>query len=97
LRRLTLPMVLTTLSLSGCSNEGASVEQCRAIFDRLVTVELEEMGFRDPRLSALTRASLSARYRTEIAQCVGRRLPPHAMSCVLAANNSETVSRECLR
>ncbi len=92
-----LPMVLTTWLLSGCSNEGASMEQCRAIFDRLVSVELEEMGFRDPTLAGLTRSELSARYQTEIAECVGRRLPPHAMSCVMAANNAETVSHECLR
>ncbi len=97
MRRLTLLMVLTTWLLSGCSNEGASMEQCRAIFDRLVTVELEEMGFRDPALAELTRAELSARHHTEIAKCVGRRLPPHAMSCVMAANNAETVSHECLR
>jgi len=97
MRRLTLLMVLTTWLLSGCSNEEASVEQCRAIFDRLVTVELEEVGFRDPALAELTRAELSTRHHAEIAKCVGRRLPRHAMSCVMAANNAETVSHECLR
>ena len=97
MRRLTLLMVLTTGLLAGCRNEGASMDQCRAIFDRLVTVELEEMGFRDPALAELTRGELSARHHIEIAKCVGRRLPPHAMSCVMAANNAETVSHECLR
>jgi hypothetical protein len=90
-------MLLATWLLSGCSTQGASIDQCRAIFDRLVTIELEEMGFRDPALADFARAELSARHRAEVATCVGRRLPPNAMSCVMTAGNAETVSHECLR
>jgi hypothetical protein len=97
MRARALLVLLTTWSLCGCSAEAATLEQCRAIFDRLVTLELEEMGFRDGALVELTRAQLSARHQHEITQCVGRRLPPHAMSCVTAAKNAETVSHECLR
>jgi len=97
MRRLALLTVLTPWLLSGCSNEGASIEQCRAIFDRLVTLELEGLGFRDPMLAERTRVELSARHHTEIAECVGSRLPPDAMGCVLAADNAATVSHDCLR
>jgi hypothetical protein len=97
MRNLALWALWAIALLPGCDPEGASMDQCQAIFERLVTIELEEMGFRDPALAALTREQLSKRHQAEIATCVGRRLSANAMSCVTTAHDAEAVSHECLR
>lgn len=90
-------VVFAALSLSACAYKRASAEQCRAIFDRLVVLELKEMGFQDPALSERRQIELAARYREELATCVGRRIPPGAMTCVASAETAEVVNRDCLR
>lgn len=93
-----LPSLLLCLAtLSACDGERASEEQCRSIFDRLVVLELEEMGFDDPALAERRQAELSARYRDDLAACVGRRLPAGAMTCVATAENAEVISHDCLQ
>jgi hypothetical protein len=83
--------------LCGCDDERASAEQCQAIFNRVVELELQEMGFKDPALAAIRQAELATRHQIELEACVGRRLPPGAMSCVLSAEDTEVLSHDCLR
>ena len=89
-------MVLLPCAL-GCDRERATEEQCRAIFDRLVELELSEMGFRDPELTRRRQSELRARHRDELEACVGRPLRSDAMRCVQAAESAEQLSHECLR
>ena len=83
--------------LPTCDSERATQEQCRAIFDRLVQLEVREMGFNDPVLTVRRQAEFAARYANEIRACVGRPIPPAALKCVLSAETAEAVSHECLR
>ena len=80
----------------GCVEERASLADCQKIFDRLVFLELEEMGFRDPLLVETRQTDLRARYREQLNACVGRRLPPGALQCVASAKTAESVSHDCL-
>jgi len=86
------------LFFGACHDEtsGATPEQCRAIFDRLVEVELAEMGYQDPVLAERRQAELARRYRSEIEECVGKAIPPGAMECIASAETAEALSHECL-
>lgn len=89
-------VALACCCLCGC-RERASAEQCQTIFDRLVVLELKEMGFHDAALAKRKQRELTNRYREELAACVGRRIPDDALTCVMAAENTEAVSHDCLR
>ena len=87
------------MTLVACQGDatGATPEQCRAIFDRLVEVELAEMGYQDPVLTERRQAELARRYRSEIEECVGKAIPPGATECISSAETAEALSHECLR
>ena len=82
--------------LSGCE-ERATASDCTFIFDRLVDLQLEKRGFRDPALRARKQRELRDRFRVEIDQCEGHRLPSGARDCVAKARTVEEVSKKCLR
>ena len=89
--------LLVLLLLPACYSERATYEQCRTMFDALVALELAEMGYDDSELTQRRQLEFAYRYRKDIESCVGRKIPPGAMDCVLAANTAEDVSHECLR
>lgn len=85
------------LCAAACEGERATQAQCKAIFDRIVEIELEEQGFRDPLLASRHKAELGARYRAEVAACAGRRISADALQCVAKAKTTEELSHHCLR
>ena len=85
------------LTVCGCNPERASTEQCQAIFNRLVELELEEMGFRDKVLTKRRQAEFSMRYKDNLDACVGRVIPSGALQCIKSAKTTEDLSHECLR
>ena len=89
-------LALLALALAACSGPRASEADCRIIFDRLVALELEEMGYRDPTLLSIRQNELSQRYQAEMGGCVGRPLPDHAMACIGDALSAEALSHNCL-
>lgn len=93
LRRFSMVMLL---SVCACGGERASAADCEAIFDRLVFLELQEMGFRDPALVSMRQMELRRHHRKQLKACVGRRLPANALRCVKEAASAESVSHECL-
>ena len=96
MRWLFVLHVFAFVMLSACEPQRASARQCRQIFDRLVVLELQELGFDDPALAERRQAELAARFQQELASCTGRPLKAGAMACVEAANNSEILSHDCL-
>ena len=80
-----------------CTSEQATQAQCETIMSRLIQLELQEVGFNDPTLTARWDARLKRRYRSEIKKCVGRSLHPNAMQCISVAKTAEIVSHECLK
>ncbi len=89
--------LLAVLLFVSCTRERATAEQCRVIFDRMVELELRELGFKDAALAKLRQDELAARYRDELSGCTGRPLPEGAMACVATATSAEDISHRCLR
>jgi hypothetical protein len=96
-RFITCSVVMVAVSVYGCERREASRADCEVIFERLITLELSEMGYRDPALTQRWIKRLRARYRAELDECVGRELPPGALQCLQEAKTAEVVSHDCLR
>ena len=100
LRSITHIIVITMIgltSLTACEPERATRLQCEEIFERLIILELREMGFNDAELSKRWTARLGARYRAELEECVGKEIPTKAMRCIESAKSAEVLSHTCLR
>ncbi len=82
---------------SGCNRRRATEDECRAIFDRIVDIELEERGYRDPMLAERRKTELRRQFDDRVRACVGRPIPDDAMGCVARAGTAESLSHECLR
>jgi hypothetical protein len=93
----TLCVVLALLGIAGCGNGRATPQACDEIFDRIVELELRELGFRDPALLTRKRAQLRRVLAPEIERCHGRPLPEDALRCLRGATSTEQVSHGCLR
>lgn len=96
LRGLLLSSALFS-SLFGCQERESTRAQCEEIFERLIVLELQEMGYHDPALARRWVTRLRSRYRAELSECVGRSLPDDAMTCIHTAKTAEVLSHECLR
>jgi hypothetical protein len=83
------------MALAGC-HERATPEACRAILDRIVELELHEMGYSDPVLAARKRAELEKKLAPELERCHGLRLPADALQCVRRATSAEELTHRCL-
>jgi hypothetical protein len=95
-RRAWLLATVVAACVQSCTRERASEQQCHAIFDRIVEIELEEMGFRDPALAARHKTELQARYEPTLRGCVGHAISGRAMACVATAKTTEELSHKCL-
>jgi hypothetical protein len=91
-----LAMVLALWGFAGCRSETARPEDCSRIFDKLVEVELHELGFRDPALAIRKRADLQKILGAEIARCAGGRMRADALACVDHAHTAEEIVHGCL-
>lgn len=94
---LHIVAALGAFMLSACVAQRATEEDCATILDRIVELEIEELGYVDPVLSERYRASLTARYATRISECIGRPIPPGALECIQQMDTAEAVSHDCLR
>jgi len=90
-------VLVAGLLVLACDERTATESECRAIFDRIVEIELRELGFRDPELSERKRVELRRVHAGQLQSCVGLPLPAHAMSCVARAETTEELSHECMR
>jgi len=91
-----LPAVLVG-TLTSCRGEQATAEFCSVVLDRIVEVELAELGFRDPALAEMKRRDMRRAFAAEVQRCVGRRVAPGALACVRAAVSTEEIAHQCLR
>ena len=95
---LSLPFISLISLCGGCErHQEATLPECRALFERLVTLELQEMGYRDKALAERWRDTLSQRYQAHIQACVGRPLPPNTLLCAERVRHAEELTHECLQ
>lgn len=93
------PAALLALALASltCGSERATAEDCAAILDRIVALELSEQGYRDPELTRRKQHEFARRFAAELHRCEGLSLPPGARLCVARAASTEEISHVCLR
>jgi len=89
--------IACVLLAGGCRGGSASPEDCEVIFNRMMALEMHELGFRDPVLLKKRTAALSVKLRAELDQCPRRPLPTGALACVATAASIEELSHKCLR
>jgi hypothetical protein len=89
-------LLLVLCALCACDRHPATRADCDAIFDAIVTRELQERGFRDPALASRKRQELRRELASELARCTGRPLRHAALACVKRARNVEQISHRCL-
>lgn len=97
-RRLLTSLLVAPLGMGlACERSIATAEQCGRILDRIVDIELDEQGFRDPILGARKKAEMRRLLASELRHCVGASLSPEAIACVARARTIEELSHICLR
>jgi len=103
-RRKNLPLALafatlaaTAMSSAGCHKRPATRDDCLAVIDRLVQLELAESGFRDPVVQRRWTDELRQRLAPHLSRCEGRRVPDGLRACLVTARNAEEVEHRCLR
>lgn len=89
-------VVLAAVWVSWERGPAATRAECETIFERLVALELAEMGYRDPALVDIRRRELAKRFSEDLQACEGRTLPEGAMACIAAATSAEDLSHRCL-
>lgn len=87
---------LALVLLEACGGR-ATTGDCVFTFDRLVDLQLEKRGFRDPVLRELKRQELRRILGAEIAKCEGHRFPRGARQCMMRASSSSEIIDRCLR
>src|SRR5258708_39039852 len=90
-------LAIVAASLVSCRGSRATAVDCAEIVDRIVRLELEEKGYRDPVLSDRKRQEIRNLLGSELKECQGKRLRADALSLVRLARNVEKISHDCLR
>jgi hypothetical protein len=87
--------VLATLTLAGCGRK-ATREDCEAVVDRNVELQLKALGVVDPATVSKRRDEMRAGMKDDIDKCVGKRVTDAMISCVKNAETTEKIDK-CLR
>jgi hypothetical protein len=96
--RLTIAAAAATLVVTGaCQTRHATADDCAALLDRVVALDMKESGYRDPALVAGRQAALRARFAPELGTCTGMTMPRGAMDCVAHVESVEDIAARCLR
>lgn len=95
--RLGLALLALALPLAGCHKRPATRDDCLAVIDRLVQLELVESGFHDPVVTRRWTAEMRQRLSPYLTRCVGRRVPDGLRACLAAARTAEEIAHRCLR
>lgn len=81
----------------GCHRRVATAADCRAVLDRMVELELEESGYRDPGLAPRWQQELARRFEADLRRCQTLRVRADLPSCLRAARNPEEIAHRCLK
>jgi hypothetical protein len=94
---LRLVLLLAAVGpIAGCHRHAATTDDCRAVLDRLIELELAESGFRDAALAARWKADLARRFGPDLHGCVGLRVRDDLPRCLGAARTPEEIAHGCL-
>ncbi|MDB4947257.1 MAG: hypothetical protein JWP97_6791 [Labilithrix sp.] len=88
-------LVLSVTALAGCGRK-ATREDCDAVVDRNVELQLKALGVTDPGVVGKRREEMRASMKEDIDRCVGKRVTDGMMSCVKSADTAEKIDK-CMR
>ena len=91
---LVAGLVVTSL-LAGCGHP-ASEEECKALFDKSVEVEMRELAKADDVIIAKKKEELRKGFEPELKACVGKRVTDSSMNCVRKAQTPAELT-DCSR
>ena len=93
---IPLFLVGATLCVSGCHR--ATRQDCEQILDRIVELELNKQGIKDPQTVASRKQEIrKAKEQELLRSCVGHRVSKSAMNCIKHAKSSEEITSRCLQ
>jgi hypothetical protein len=97
-RRVLLIGVLTLGAIGGggCARHAATPEDCKAVLDRIIELELTESGYRDPVLRGRWQADLGRRFGPDLARCHGLTVSNDLRPCLGGARTPEEILHRCL-
>jgi hypothetical protein len=81
--------------LGACQASRATRQDCEAILERIVDIELMERGYRDPMLQKIKQTAFRKKLGAELERCVGKRLEKKAIDCVRSASTIEVLTHDC--
>lgn len=84
------------LVVPACGRRVATEPDCRALLDRMIDIELDESGFRDPVLRARSHENLGRRFAADLERCKGLMIPGNLQVCLANARTTEDVVHRCL-
>lgn len=87
--------VSTVLTLLGCGRK-ATREDCELIVDRNGEVMLKGMGIVDPGAVEKRKEELRTQMKSDIDECVGKRITDGMIACVKTAESAEQITK-CMR
>jgi hypothetical protein len=88
-------VVALGLGLGGCGRK-ATREDCDAVVDKNVELQLKALGVVDPSVVGKRRDEMRAAMREDIDKCIGKRVTDSMMSCVKGADSTDKIDK-CLR
>jgi hypothetical protein len=94
--RRIVAVALLAAGLGGCHRHMATPDDCRAILNRLVEMELTESGFHDPALVPRWQGELARRFDGDLRRCRSIRVRDDLATCLRDAQNPEQVAHRCV-
>jgi hypothetical protein len=88
-------VLFAALALTGCGRK-ATREDCDAVVDKNVELQLKALGVVEPGTVAKRRDEMRASMKDDIDKCVGKRVTDSMISCVKNAESTEKIDK-CLR
>ena len=90
--------LIVALLLCGCSSRHqASEDECAAIIDQLVALQLRQTGFRDPVLEKARADELRPLLAPELAACRRLKFNESTVTCARKATSARDLAHDCLR
>jgi hypothetical protein len=89
-------LAVAVIFVPACGRRAATAADCRALLDRMIDVELDESGFRDPVLRARSRENLGRRFALDLERCKGLTVPRNLQACLATTQTTEEVAHRCL-
>jgi hypothetical protein len=90
-------LLLMAATAAGCDRRAGTTDDCRAILDRLIQLELSESGYRDPVVIARWISELTQKLAPELPRCQGKKVPDDLRACLSVAQTPEEIAHRCLK